>query len=56
MSSPKPNETSAHPKTPAHDRLPHPQQQVGHPVMPGGPGSGALLNHFGSATPALVHG
>ncbi|KAJ3765680.1 hypothetical protein FB446DRAFT_709266 [Lentinula raphanica] len=77
MSSPKPNETSAHPKTPAHDShaihqpyvsaqpygyffpppgLPHPQQQVGHPVMPGGPGNGALLNHFGSATPAPVHG
>ncbi|KAJ3979176.1 hypothetical protein F5890DRAFT_1641773 [Lentinula detonsa] len=77
MSSPKPNETSAHPKTPAHDShathqpyvsaqpygylfpppgLPHPQQQVGHPIMPGGPGSGALLNRFGSTTPALVHG
>ncbi|KAJ3731614.1 hypothetical protein DFJ43DRAFT_1155288 [Lentinula guzmanii] len=77
MSSPKPNETSAHPKTPAHDShathqpyvsaqpygyffpppgLPHPQQQVGHPIMPGGPGSGALLNHFGSTTPAPVHG
>ncbi|KAJ3781253.1 hypothetical protein GGU10DRAFT_412697, partial [Lentinula aff. detonsa] len=77
MSSPKPNKTSAHPKTPVHDShathqpyvsaqpygyffpppgLPHPQQQVGHPIMPGGPGSGALLNHFGSTTPAPVHG